>query len=76
MLHIHMNVEKEHIEQWRMDTIATLEMMAQEAGRPWNITSVHLERVKSFSPGVVHVVLDVLCSVRVEDGASGNGVIQ
>jgi tRNA G37 N-methylase Trm5 len=59
-----MNVEKEHIEQWRMDTIATLEMMAQEAGRPWNITSIYLERVKSFSPGVVHVVLDVLCSVR------------
>ena len=64
MLHIHMNVEKERIEEWRADAIATLKMMAQEAGRAWNITSVHLERVKSFSPGVVHVVLDVLCSVR------------
>lgn len=76
MLHIHMNVEKEHIEQWRMDTIATLEMMAQEAGRAWNITSVHLERVKSFSPGVVHVVLDVLCSPSDNEDASGSRVIQ
>jgi tRNA G37 N-methylase Trm5 len=59
-----------------MNTIATLEMMAQEAGRAWNITCVHLERVKSFSPGVVHVVLDVLCSVRIEDDASGTRVIQ
>jgi tRNA G37 N-methylase Trm5 len=50
-------------------------MMAQEAGRPWNITSIHLERVKSFSPGVVHVVLDVLCSVRAQ-GASRSRVIQ
>lgn len=66
MLHIHMNVEKERIEEWRADTIATLEMMAEEAGRSWNITSVHVEHVKSFSPGVIHVVLDVLCSVRVE----------
>lgn len=76
MLHIHMNVEKEHIEQWRVDTIATLEMMAQEAGRAWNITSVHLERVKSFSPGVVHVVLDVLCSPSDNEDASGSRVIQ
>ncbi|MDG1537977.1 MAG: hypothetical protein P8Q85_05425 [Candidatus Poseidoniaceae archaeon] len=64
MLHIHMNAEKERIEEWRADAVATLKMMAQEAGRAWTITSVHLERVKSFSPGVVHVVLDVLCSVR------------
>ena len=76
MLHIHMNVEKEHIEQWRMDTIATLEMMAHDAGRAWNITSVHLERVKSFSPGVVHVVLDVLCSMCDKEDASGSRVIQ
>lgn len=66
VLHIHMNVEKERIEEWRAGTIATLEMMANEAGRAWNITSVHVERVKSFSPGVIHVVLDVLCSVRIK----------
>ena len=66
VLHIHMNVEKERIEEWRAGTIATLEMMANEAGRAWGITSVHVERVKSFSPGVIHVVLDVLCSVRIE----------
>ena len=65
-LHIHMNVEKERIEEWRADTIETLEMLAKDAGRAWNITSVHVERVKSFSPGVIHVVLDVLCTVRIE----------
>ena len=61
-----MNVEKERIEEWRADTIETLEMLAKDAGRAWNITSVHVERVKSFSPGVIHVVLDVLCTVRIE----------
>lgn len=60
-LHIHMNVEKENVQAWSDETVHTLKRFAQEVGRNWSIEAKHIERVKSYSPGVLHVVLDVQC---------------
>ena len=58
-LHIHMNVEEEHIEQWMKDTIQTCLDYAQDNGRNWHCNEQHLEKVKWYAPRVRHVVLDV-----------------
>tara|TARA_B100000925_G_scaffold290022_1_gene274238 strand:- start:3156 stop:4253 length:1098 start_codon:yes stop_codon:yes gene_type:complete len=47
-LHVHMNVEEEHIETWAEKTAARL-----------GGTVGHVERVKWYAPRVRHVVLDV-----------------
>lgn len=60
-LHIHMNVEKEKVQAWSDETVHALKQFAQDSGRNWSIESKHIERVKSYSPGVLHVVLDVQC---------------
>lgn len=58
-LHIHMNVEEEHIEQWTKDTIQTCLNYAKSDGRDWFCTHQYLEKVKWYAPRVRHVVLDV-----------------
>ena len=63
-LHIHMNVQEEDIESWRVETLEKLSILAEAHGRKWSIESHHLEKVKWFSPRVRHVVLDVHCQSR------------
>ena len=58
-LHIHMNVEEEHIEQWMKDTVQTCLGYAKDSGRYWHCNNQHLEKVKWYAPRVRHVVLDV-----------------
>ncbi len=60
ILHIHMNVEEEKIEQWIDSTISLLQQYSEQLKRDYNLEVKHLERVKWFSPRVRHVVLDVL----------------
>lgn len=60
-LHIHMNVEKNKLDEWQSTTLETLKTYALQHGRHWELTAAHLERVKWFSPHVWHVVLDVQC---------------
>lgn len=60
-LHIHMNIEKENVQAWSDETVHALKQFAQDSGRNWSIEAKHIERVKSYSPGVLHVVLDVQC---------------
>jgi tRNA wybutosine-synthesizing protein 3 len=59
ILHIHMNVEEEKIEQWIDSTIHSLQQYAIELKRNYNVEVLHLEKVKWFAPRVRHVVLDV-----------------
>ena len=56
-----MNVEKEKVQSWSDETVQKLDEMAHVLGSNWSIEAKHLERVKSYSPGVLHVVLDVQC---------------
>jgi len=60
-LHVHMNVKKEMVQSWSDETVQKLDEMAHFLGRDWSIEAKHIERVKSYSPGVLHVVLDVQC---------------
>ena len=59
ILHIHMNVEEEKIEQWIETTMKILLEYAIELKRNYNVEVLHLEKVKWFAPRVRHVVLDV-----------------
>ena len=59
VLHIHMNVEEEHIEAWCKSTVQHFQMLAEQHGLAVEITQEHLERVKWFAPRVRHVVLDL-----------------
>tara|TARA_B100001769_G_scaffold27679_1_gene18249 strand:- start:1101 stop:2273 length:1173 start_codon:yes stop_codon:yes gene_type:complete len=61
-LHIHMNIEKDNLEAWCDEALVSLKSRAKAMGRNWTVSCHHLERVKSYSPGVLHVVLDVHCS--------------
>ena len=60
ILHIHMNVEEEKIEQWIDSTIFLLQQYVEDLKRNYNLEVKHLEKVKWFSPRVRHVVLDVV----------------
>ena len=60
-LHLHMNVGKEKVQSWSDETVQKLDKMARVLGRDWSIEAKHIERVKSYSPGVIHVVLDLQC---------------
>ena len=59
VLHIHMNVEEENIDDWVKDTVVRFEQMSQHHQRGFNAEVLHLERVKWFAPRVRHVVLDL-----------------
>jgi tRNA wybutosine-synthesizing protein 3 len=59
ILHIHMNVEEEKIEQWIDSTIHSLQQYVIELKRNYNVKVTHLEKVKWFAPRVRHIVLDV-----------------
>ena len=59
ILHIHMNVEEEKIEQWIDSTIHSLQQYVIELKRNYKVELLHLEKVKWFAPRVRHVVLDV-----------------
>jgi len=59
ILHIHMNVEEEKIEQWIDSTIHSLQQYVIELKRNYKVEVLHLEKVKWFAPRVRHVVLDV-----------------
>ncbi|RJU92926.1 MAG: hypothetical protein DWC03_05780 [Candidatus Poseidoniales archaeon] len=59
VLHIHMNVEEENIDDWVKDTVVRFEQMSQHHQRSFNAEVLHLERVKWFAPWVRHVVLDL-----------------
>jgi tRNA G37 N-methylase Trm5 len=58
-LHIHMNVDKQSIERWCLATLEQLSHITKGLGHAWTVEAEHLERVKSYSPGVLHIVLDV-----------------
>ena len=57
-----MNISKDKLEVWRDEALESLRSLAKAMGRSWTVHCHHLERVKSYSPGVLHVVLDVHCS--------------
>lgn len=60
-LHVHMNVEEEHIPSWMEATRSRFQQLADQYGLGFEVHNRHLERVKWFAPFVRHVVLDLEC---------------
>ena len=59
VLHIHMNVEEEHIDAWVEETIQRFTALSKHHQRGYRCEALHVERVKWFAPRVRHVVLDL-----------------
>ena len=66
MLHVHMNVEEERIEDWISTTVKRFEDLVERHGLNVDVEARHLERVKWFAPRVRHVVLDLMFLARRE----------
>ena len=54
MIHIHMNVHEDEIEEWAKKTT---EWFATASGK--NAKAIHIENVKQYCPHIMHVVLDL-----------------
>jgi tRNA G37 N-methylase Trm5 len=66
---VHENILEEEIDSWAHVTLpAKLEgfflehMEAHGTGTGMCVECVHVERVKSYAPRVIHIVVDLLCT--------------
>jgi tRNA wybutosine-synthesizing protein 3 len=70
ILHVHENVRDKDIDQWVSNCCnsftelfaAADRQLGYSADRPMKVTWTHIERVKSFSPHVLHIVVDLFCT--------------
>jgi tRNA wybutosine-synthesizing protein 3 len=62
MLHIHMNVEEEKIDDFVTYCIESIAKLAKQLGREGIVAAKHVEKVKWYAPRMRHIVIDV--SVR------------
>lgn len=63
-IHAHENIANQDIERRRSDVVETFTSIVSDvhrsgSGPGFTVTCEHLERVKSYSPGVFHYVLDI-----------------
>uniref|UniRef100_A0A7S2SKC6 tRNA(Phe) (4-demethylwyosine(37)-C(7)) aminocarboxypropyltransferase n=1 Tax=Rhizochromulina marina TaxID=1034831 RepID=A0A7S2SKC6_9STRA len=58
-MHVHENVKDSEVERWTAMLCRRLEELARERGASWKATCTHTERVKSYAPHILHVVVDV-----------------
>jgi tRNA wybutosine-synthesizing protein 3 len=49
------------LDAWRCKLEKDLLQIASEQSRAWRVQVHHIERVKSYSPHVLHIVADVQC---------------
>lgn len=61
-LHVHYNVLEADIPQWVEKCAATFTELFISANKPMRVTIAHVEKVKSYSPKVLHIVVDLTCS--------------
>jgi tRNA wybutosine-synthesizing protein 3 len=62
MLHIHMNVEEEKIDDFVTYCIDSIAKLAKQLGREGIVSVEHVEKVKWYAPRIRHIVIDI--SVR------------
>ena len=59
-LHVHFNVKDSEVGQWARDAALEIEAIAADQGREgWRARVDHVERVKSYAPHVIHIVVDI-----------------
>ncbi|KAL2931413.1 tRNA wybutosine-synthesizing protein 2/3/4 [Bienertia sinuspersici] len=60
-LHIHGNVKDSEESEWTQHAVNSISVIAKSEGYSWNVSLVHLERVKWYAPHVRHLVADIRC---------------
>lgn len=60
-LHIHGNVKDSEETQWTEHVVKSICEIAKSEGRCWEVSMVHLERVKWYAPHIRHLVADLKC---------------
>jgi tRNA G37 N-methylase Trm5 len=63
-LHVHYNVVESDIPNWVEECAKTFSDLFVAAGKPMLVAVVHVERVKSYAPKVLHIVVDLKCTPR------------
>jgi tRNA wybutosine-synthesizing protein 2 len=59
-LHVHENFGVKEIEERATDVVREISALAQYLkGRAWTVQLEHVEKVKTYAPGVMHCVLDI-----------------
>ncbi|PON43912.1 BTB-kelch protein [Parasponia andersonii] len=61
MLHIHGNVKDSEEGSWAEHVSNSISEIAKSEGLCWEVSVVHLERVKWYAPHIRHLVADVRC---------------
>ncbi|KAK9240518.1 S-adenosyl-L-methionine-dependent methyltransferase [Lipomyces kononenkoae] len=59
-LHVHANVAQPDIECWSRSTELRLTLLLAEFSCSSSVTLTHIEKIKSFAPGVMHICGDFL----------------
>jgi tRNA wybutosine-synthesizing protein 2 len=57
--HVHENVGEQEVERKRDEFVRELQGIEEAAGRARSVCCEHVERVKTFAPGVLHCVFDM-----------------
>lgn len=62
VLHVHENVRDIDVDSWTVDTCRQFTDMFTASGKVMTVTCRHTERVKSYAPHVLHIVVDLVCT--------------
>ena len=62
LLHVHENVHEDDVDAWAERARGTFEGLLQAEGKALAVHVRHIERVKSYAPRVLHIVVDMVCS--------------
>jgi tRNA wybutosine-synthesizing protein 3 len=62
IMHVHENVRDTEVECWTASTCAYFEEKFAAAGKPCIVSCRHTERVKSYAPHILHIVVDLVCT--------------
>eukprot|EP01031_Cornospumella_fuschlensis_P028786 gene28786-34751_t len=61
VIHIHENVHEKEIVSFTEEARSEIERLSRDAGKEMQVRVGHVERVKSYAPRVLHVVVDLYC---------------
>ena len=68
VVHVHQNVNEAEIESWalfvagKIEAFLASEIRAENMRGRMRVEVVHIEKVKSYAPRVIHIVVDLLCT--------------
>lgn len=62
VLHVHENVKVSELETWVQFLCEYMEKMFKDSNKSMSVKCVHLEKVKSYAPKILHVVADLMCT--------------